>query len=297
MGRDFHERFAASRLVYEEASDAVGLDLVSLCFHDDPRLGLTAYSQPALVTTQIAMIRGLAEGWGLTAGCFGGHSLGEYTALVAAGVIPLADAVRIVHQRGRLMQEAVPVGDGCMVAVLGRELDRDAIDRCTSGLAIDVANDNSSGQIVLSGPTASMRVAAERLEAGDAGTIERVVELEVSAPFHSRMMEPIHSAFAEVLGASSAKWDVAAAPRVTSNLTGGYHDADVATLCERLVGQLSATVRWRDNMAALAASAAAIFEVGSGRPLRGFFRSLGVDVTSIVDLRSAERVLQTAVAA
>src|SRR5689334_6456395 len=103
MGRDFCERFPTSRRVFEEASDAAGFDLAALCAGDETRLALTEYSQPAILTTQIAMVCALAEGWGVTAQCFAGHSLGEYSALVAAGVIPLADAVRIVRERGRLM--------------------------------------------------------------------------------------------------------------------------------------------------------------------------------------------------
>ncbi len=297
MGRDFDGRFDSARRVYDEACDALGLDLRSLCFEDDPRLSLTEYSQPAIVATQIAMLRGLAEGWGLEAARFGGHSLGEYTALVAAGVIPLADAVRIVRERGRLMQQAVPVGDGCMLAVLGDDLDRDAIEAGLAGLRVAIANDNSAGQVVLSGPTDEVRTAGRRLESGAAGAIDRVVELDVSAPFHSWMMAPIEDSFGEILAATSHAWNPAGATRVTSNLTGGFHDADTATLRERLVGQLSSAVRWRENMAALSAGAGAIYEVGAGRPLRTFFRTIGVDVVSIVDLRSAERSLQTAVAA
>src|SRR5690242_4279431 len=109
MGRDFHERFAASRRTYEEASEALGLDLGRLCFEPDERLGLTEYAQPAILATEIAMLRGLAEEHGIGAARFAGHSLGEYTALVAAGVVPLAAAVRVVRERGRLMQQAVPV--------------------------------------------------------------------------------------------------------------------------------------------------------------------------------------------
>src|SRR5262249_19828650 len=106
MGRDCDERFAASRRAFDEASDALALDLRGLCFEPDDRLALTEYAQPAILATEVAMLRGLAEGFGLSAQRFGGHSLGEYTALVAASVMPLGDAVRIVRHRGRLMQDA-----------------------------------------------------------------------------------------------------------------------------------------------------------------------------------------------
>src|SRR5262249_7534123 len=140
MGRDFDERFAASRWVYDEAGEALHLNLRQLCFGDDDRLGLTEYAQPAILATEIAMLRGLEEGFGLTGDRCGGHSLGEYTALVAAGVIPLADAVRVVRERGRLMQQAVPPGRGGMVAIVGERLDRGAIARVLGGLPLTVAN-------------------------------------------------------------------------------------------------------------------------------------------------------------
>jgi len=297
MGRDFLERFQTSRRVYAEASDAVGFDLAALCFGEDERLGLTEYSQPAILTTQIAMVCALAEGWGLAAQRFGGHSLGEYTALVAAGVIPLADAVRIVRERGRMMQQAVPFGEGCMLAVVGEGLDRAAVNARLDGLRVSVANDNSPGQLVLSGPIADVQAAGECVTTDASCGVDKVVELEVSAPFHSWMMASIEPAFAEVLEKASGAWDTSRAGCVTSNLTGGFHDSDAAGIRERLVGQLSGTVRWRDNMTTLAAEPASIFEVGPSRPLRGFFRSVGVDVVSVVDLRSAERALQRAVAA
>jgi [acyl-carrier-protein] S-malonyltransferase len=293
MGRDFADRFAPSRLAYEEASDALGLDLAALCFEEDPRLSLTEYAQPAILVTEIAMLRGLAEAFGLEARRFGGHSLGEYTALVAAGVLPLAAAVRIVRERGRLMQEAVPVGQGRMLAVIGRELDVAAVERAIAGLAVTVANDNSPEQVVLSGLSDDVVTAEPRL-AADARL--RLVPLDVSAPFHSPLMARIEPAFAAVL-LSFAAWDASRAPRVTSNLTGAFHDADPAALRARLVHQISGTVRWRSNMAALADGASRIVEVGPGRPLRGFFKAVGVTIESVTDVRSAMRAFAAEAAA
>jgi len=288
MGHDFCQRFAHSRLVFEEASEALGLDVAALCFDEDVRLSLTEFAQPAILTTEIAMLRGLAEAFGLEARRFGGHSLGEYTALVAAGVLPLADAVRIVRERGRLMQEAVPVGRGRMLAVIGRELDVAAVERAITGLAVTIANDNSPEQVVLSGLAADVGTAESRLASHEA---LRLVPLEVSAPFHSPLMAGIEPVFAAVLDASAQGWDAARAPAVTSNLTGGFHDADPAALRARLVRQISGTVRWRSNMAALADAATRIVEIGPGRPLRGFFKAVGVTIESITDLRSASRLL------
>ena len=117
MGKDFYESIPECRRIYEEASDALGWDVAALCFGEDEKLNLTAYAQPGIVVTEIAMLKAIMEKYGITPDVFGGHSLGEYTALVAAGVLPLETVIRIVHIRGRLMQEAVPVGQGSMAAV------------------------------------------------------------------------------------------------------------------------------------------------------------------------------------
>jgi [acyl-carrier-protein] S-malonyltransferase/trans-AT polyketide synthase/acyltransferase/oxidoreductase domain-containing protein len=201
IGRDFDERFAASRRVFDEASDALALDLRRLCFAADDRLGLTEYAQPAILATEVAMLHGLAEAFGLSAQRFGGHSLGEYTALVAAGVVPLDDALRIVRHRGRLMQEAVPVGRGRMVAVVGTDLDPARIASAIDGLSVAVANDNSPEQVVLSGLADDVQTADRRL-AESVGPPLRVVALDVSAPFHSPMMMPVSAE--RVLGTRSA---------------------------------------------------------------------------------------------
>ncbi len=293
MGRDFCERFAASRRVFEEASEALGLDLRALCFAEDPRLSLTEYAQPAILTTEIAMLQGVAEAFGLEPSRFGGHSLGEYTALVAAGVLPLAHAVRIVRERGRLMQEAVPVGRGRMLAVIGQDLDVAAVEQTIAGLTVTVANDNSPEQIVLSGLAADVGDAESRLSSH--GGL-RLVPLDVSAPFHSPLMAGIEPAFAAVLDAYDG-WDVAGAPAVTSNLSGAFHDADPTAVRTRLVHQISGMVRWRSNMAALADASSRILEIGPGRPLRAFFKAVGVSIESITDVRSATRVLGAEAAA
>jgi [acyl-carrier-protein] S-malonyltransferase len=288
MGHDFYQRFAPSRRVFEEASDALGLDLATLCFEENARLSCTEYAQPAILTTEIAMLCGVSEAFGLEARRFGGHSLGEYTALVAAGVLPLASAVRIVRQRGGLMQEAVPLGHGRMLAVIGRELDVATVERAIAGLAVTVANDNSPEQVVLSGLAADVATAERRLATDQS---LRLVPLDVSAPFHSPLIAGIEPAFAAVLDACDDGWDASRAPAVTSNLTGGFHDADPALLRERLVRQISGRVRWRSNMAALADGATRIVEIGPGRPLRGFFKAVGVTIESITDVRSATRAL------
>ena len=290
MGRDFHDWSPAARLVFEEASDALGLDLRSLCFEEDERLGLTEYAQPAILTTELAMQRAAAAEVGLEASCFGGHSLGEYSALVAAGALPLAAAVRLVRERGRLMQEAVPVGRGGMTAVIGDDLDRGAIAAALTGLEVAIANENSSEQLVLAGLAADLDVARSRLSEvfGEGGA--RFVELEVSAPFHSPLMAGIEPAFAARLDDARGRFDVACAGLVTSNFTGGFHASDGDALVDALTRQISGTVRWRSNMEALLERSNEVVEIGPGRPLRAFFKTIGVAVKSITDVRSATRL-------
>jgi [acyl-carrier-protein] S-malonyltransferase len=289
MGRDFYDWSSEARATYDEASAALGLDLCALCFGDDERLGLTEYAQPAILTTEIAMHRAVVAQLGLDAASFGGHSLGEYTALVAAGVMPLDDAVRLVHERGRLMQEAVPVGRGGMTAVIGEALDRDAIAGALAGLQVGIANDNSGTQIVLSGLATDLTLARERI-ATALGSAVRFVDLEVSAPFHSPLMAGIEPTFADLLERTRANLDASRATLVTSNYSGSFHEADDDALIERLVRQISGTVRWRSNMEALAAPGTRVIEIGPGRPLRAFFKTLGVEVQTITDVRSASRV-------
>ena len=288
MGKDFHERFAAAREVYAEASAAAGLDLEALCFGEDERLGLTEFTQPAILTAEIAMLRALEAEFGVAGELFAGHSLGEYTALVAAGVLPLADAVRLVRKRGALMQQAVPAGEGAMIAVIGEGLEIESFRERLAGLEVDAANHNSPSQIVASGRAADVAEAATRLETDG----RRCVALDVSAPFHSRMMKGIEPAFAAEL--ASVKLDASRAERVASNFSGGFHEASEVAIRDRLVRQISGTVRWVDDMKALAPRAASIVEIGPGRPLSGFFKELGVATTAIRTLRDAEKAFRRA---
>jgi [acyl-carrier-protein] S-malonyltransferase len=281
MARDFHGEFQAARDAFAEASEASGLDLAAISFGDDERLNLTEYTQPCILTAEIAMLAVLRSEMGLEAGWFGGHSLGEYTALVAAGVLGLGDAARLVRRRGALMQQAVPAGEGAMLAVIGRGLDLEELRAALEGLEVDAANHNSSSQIVVSGSAAGVEKAKERLAAKG----RRLVPLNVSAPFHSRLMRSVEPAFAEDLAA--VKIDAARAPHVASNYTGGFHAAEPAAVRDALVKQISGTVRWVDDMRALAEQASRIVEVGPGRPLSGFFKDVGVTVDAITDLRGA----------
>jgi len=284
MARDFHDEFAVAREAFVEASAACGTDLAAISFGDEQRLNLTEFTQPCILTAEIAMLRVLAAEHGLEAGWYAGHSLGEYTALVAAGVLPLGDAARLVRRRGALMQGAVPAGEGAMLAVIGRGLDIAELRAALEGLDVDAANHNSSSQIVISGSASGVAEAKQRL----AGKGRRLVPLNVSAPFHSRLMQEVEAKFAADLAAVTL--DAARAPRVASNYTGGFHAADPAAVRDALVRQISGTVRWVDNRRALGERAARIIEIGPGKPLSGFFKDVGVAVQAITDLGSAREV-------
>ncbi len=290
MGKDFYESIPECRTVYEEASDALGWDVASLCFGEDERLNLTEYAQPGIVVTEIAMLQALMERYGITPDVFGGHSLGEYTALVAAGVLPLSTVIRIVHIRGRLMQKAVPVGEGGMAAVIRKDLDGGRIRELLSDLPVDVANVNSPNQIVISGRSKAMPEAEERLLKVLADkNPTRFVALNVSAPFHSRFMHVIEEPFEEELACVRRQMKAENAVKVTSNYTGSFHSSDREEVIDRLVAQLSGTVQWCENMRAIASKADTVYEIGPNRPLRDFFKTIGVTCFSLTTLSSAER--------
>jgi [acyl-carrier-protein] S-malonyltransferase/trans-AT polyketide synthase/acyltransferase/oxidoreductase domain-containing protein len=293
MGKDFYDQIPRCRQIYEEAADALGWDVAALCFGEDPKLNLTEFTQPCILTTEVSMLRGLAECYGMTPDLFGGHSLGEYTALVAAGVLPLSSAVRIVQNRGRFMQEAVPVVVGAMAAVIAENIDADFLAAVMEGLNADVANINSVHQIVVSGEKNAIDETEKRLEQSfPEGKTFRYVRLNVSAPFHSRMMKTIENRFAETLDKFGDDIQPQNAVWVTSNFTGDFHVADVLQIKRNLVNQLSHAVKWCQNMKVLAERAEKIYEIGPGRPLRDFFRTMGVTCQSITGLNAAEKIFK-----
>ncbi len=293
MGKDYYDDIKISRETYEEASDTLGWDVAALCFGDDEKLNLTEYTQPCILTTEIAMLRGLQSRYGLSPALFGGHSLGEFTALVAAGVLPFPDALRCVETRGQLMQRAVPVGVGGMAAVISDNLDTNVVSETISALPLDVANINSAHQVVISGKLEAIPEAEERLRGLLGGNSNfRFVPLKVSAPFHSRFMRPIEEPFRTTLLSEGNGMKAEYAEKVTSNYTGGFHSPDAAVIVQNLVLQLSNTVKWKDNMKGIASRAACIYEIGPGRPLRDFFKTVGVDCTSVITLSAAERTFK-----
>ena len=290
MGKDFYEQIPVCRETYEEAADALGWDVSAMCFGEDERLNLTEYTQPCIVTTEIAMLRGLSKRYGFASEYFGGHSLGEFTALVAAGVMPLAETLKIVQTRGKLMQDAVPLGVGGMAAIISEDIDIDALKKLMEDLPADVANINSANQVVVSGELSALPEIEKRL----AQTLPsekpfRFIHLNVSAPFHSRLMKSIENRFADTLEKFGKNLNPQNASKVTSNFTGSFHSEDISGIREKLVNQISNTVQWRGNMQSLAAKAAEIYEIGPARPLREFFKTIGVTCQSITGLAAAEK--------
>jgi [acyl-carrier-protein] S-malonyltransferase len=293
MGRDFYEEFPIARQTYEAASDAIDVDLKAISFaEDDPRLHLTEFTQPAILTNEIAVYRVACLELGLNPGWFAGHSLGEYAALVAAGALNFSDAVRIVHKRGALMQAAVPAGLGGMAALkleglLKVEAVRDAIVRGE----VEIANYNSDSQVVISGRAAGIAAVRERL-ARDVPRLE-FVELPVSAPFHCGMMRRIEAPFRAWLD----QFDCSplSAARVLSNFTGRPHPATREELFDNLVRQISGPVRWTENMQWIEAeSDGDILELGPGRPLGGFFLRQGfAPPPSIVTVRCLRKAAKS----
>lgn len=223
---------------------------------------------------------------------FGGHSLGEYTALVAAGVLPLPEALRIVQIRGHLMQEAVPVGVGGMAAVISEGISVDMLSDILGDLPVDVANINSADQVVVSGLSSAMPEVENRLAAAKGDRTFRFTPLNVSAPFHSRFMKPIEPAFEKALRSIGKGLAPSGSRNVTSNFSGKFYSGSPEELFDGLVYQLSNTVKWMDNMYALTSKADAIYEIGPGRPLRSFFKTIGVSCKSITTFASAKRIFE-----
>jgi [acyl-carrier-protein] S-malonyltransferase len=283
MGRALADTFPECRAVFDEADAVLEEPLSRLCFEGpEDRLSLTEHTQPAILTMSVAAAR-LLHGRGFEPAFVAGHSLGEYSAHVAAGTMAFADAVRIVRRRGRYMQEAVPVGAGAMAAILGADeglVSRACVD-AADGEVVSPANLNAPGQIVIAGTRAAVVRAGERAKVLGA---KRVVPLPVSAPFHCALMKPAEVRLAPELRALPARdprvpvvANVDAVPKTTA-----------AAAIEALVAQVSAPVRWHDVVSRLAsAGVRAYVEVGPGTVLSGLVRKIQRDAR-IANLETPE---------
>lgn len=293
MCKDFYEASQIVKDTFKEASDALGYSMDDLCFTENDKLNLTEYTQPALLTCEVAMWRYLSDR-GLQAEFYAGHSLGEYSALVASGVIQFADGVKIVRRRGELMQRAVPAGTGSM-KVLNFPIGTDVtsafpqIRKVCDGNGIDLANINSPRQVVISGPVRSLETAAAQcVELFYEGIKPEVIDIPVSAPFHSRGMKVIEGEFKDYLNRFDFNFDNVVS--VYSNATGVLHTRE--DFVNNLVGQIVSPVNWIGNMEAINSHRGEVIEIGPGKPLSGFFKSLNISVKSVMVLRQAEVFLK-----
>ena len=291
MCKDFYDNYACAKKVFEEADDALGFSITKMCFEGpEEDLRLTKYTQPAILTCSVAALAVMRE-HGLECEAAGGHSLGEYSALVAADVMRLQDAVVAVHKRGEFMQEAVPVGEGAMAAVMGLTPD-EIVAVCQNvetecGEAVQAVNFNCPGQVVIAGATKAVDKASEALKAAGA---KRAIPLPVSAPFHSTLMKPAAERLKEVLDKidfRDAKFPV------FSNVT-----AEPVVKAEEiralLVKQAASPVKWEMSMHRMIKDGFDTFvEVGPGKVLTGFTRKIdrAMNALNVEDMASLEKTL------
>jgi [acyl-carrier-protein] S-malonyltransferase len=278
MGRDLSENFPAARAVFEEADEALGFKISELCFSGTAEeLQLTENTQPAILTVSVAALRAMEAAGLPSADYVAGHSLGEYSALVAAGALSLTDAVRTVHARGRYMQEAAPVGSGAMAAILGAELAEimNACGEAQQGEVCSPANINSPGQVVIAGGVAAVERAMALLKERGA---KRTIKLNVSAPFHCALMMPAQERLAADL--EQLEFQDLRVPLVTN--VDAAANTDGADARDALVRQVSAPVRWRESIEFLIQEGVELFvEVGPGKILSGLLRQINRDARSL----------------
>ena len=271
MGQDFYEQTTIGREIYDRASGLLGFSVPELCFEKNDRLDITEYTQAAMVTTGIAMMRVLEAEKGIKPDVTAGLSLGEYCALAAAGVMSDGDAILTVRQRGILMQEAVPVGVGAMAAILA--LDASKIEEVLSGMeGVQIANYNCPGQIVISGKKEAVEEANQKLLAAGA---KRALMLNVSGPFHSVMLTGAGEKLGEVL-----KGVEISSPKIpyVANVTAEYvtDESMVKPLLEK---QVYSSVRWQQSVETMLADGVDTFiEIGPGKTLAGFMKKIARDV-------------------
>ncbi len=296
MGKSLADAFPAARAVFAEVDDALGQKLSALMWEGpEADLTLTENAQPALMAVSMAALRALEAEHGITVGntaaFVAGHSLGEYSALAAAGTFALADAARLLKTRGKAMQAATPVGVGAMAALLG--LDFAAATavaaEAAQGQVCQAANDNSDGQVVISGHRAAVERALDMAKASGA---KRAILLPVSAPFHCALMGPAAAVMAEALAQVEMKPPVV--PVVANVLASPINDPQ--EIRARLVEQVTGTVRWRECVAAMAAGGVDVFvELGAGKVLSGLAKKNAPDARTLA-VGSAEDMAAAAAA-
>lgn len=296
MGKDAYDHHQGAKEIIKLADDSLEYSLSEIMFEGpEDMLKRTENAQPALLTVSTALLEILTER-GLTADYTAGHSLGEYSALVAAGVLSFADAVKIVRKRGLFMEEAVPAGVGAMSAVMGleREVLQEIAEHASqqTGETVQLANLNAPGQIVISGEKKAVEKAGELAKNGNA---KRVIPLPVSGPFHSELMRPAEEKLEQAL--APVLFTDAKVP-VVANVN-AKEEKDASILKKQLVEQVTAPVYWEDTIRRLLDLGVTTFvEVGSGNVLSGLVRRVqrrGVDVFSVQDMDSAQKTVEALV--
>ncbi|MCU4653352.1 ACP S-malonyltransferase [Roseibacterium sp. SDUM158016] len=279
MGRDLAEAWPEARAVFDTVDEALGEKLSALIWDGDiETLTLTRNAQPALMATSMAVMAALkAEGVDVTAASYvAGHSLGEYSALAAAGAIGLADAARLLRVRGDAMQQAVPAGEGAMAAILGLDFDTvsEVVKEAAGGEVCAAANDNDPAQVVVSGHAAAVARAVEIARERGA---KRAVMLPVSAPFHCGLMEPAARVMADALNEVDI---LAPSVPLVANVTAEAESAP-ALIRDQLIAQVTGRVRWRESVLWMAAhDVTEIWEIGAGKALSGMVRRIDRDVAT-----------------
>jgi [acyl-carrier-protein] S-malonyltransferase len=290
MGKNLADNFASAKAVFDEVDAALGQKLSALMWNGpDDQLTLTENAQPALMAVSLAAMRVLEVEHGITiantAKCVAGHSLGEYSALAAAGTLSVGDAARLLKIRGKAMQAATPVGTGAMAALLGLDFKTasEIAAAAAQGDVCQAANDNSDGQVVISGHKAAVDRALDIAKARGA---KRAILLPVSAPFHCALMQPAADAMAEALANADMKNPVVP---VFANVVAGPL-TDVAIIRQKLVEQVTGTVRWRECVFAMSDFGVHTFvEVGSGKVLTGLAKKNAPEAKAIA-ISSADDV-------
>lgn len=286
MGQEFYEQTEIGKQVFNLATELLGFSVPELCFTENDRLDITEYTQAAMVTTSIAMTKVL-ESKGVTPDVTAGLSLGEYCALYAAGVMSEADAIATVRQRGILMQEEVPAGQGAMAAILA--MDAAAIEAVIAEIeGVQIANYNCPGQIVISGKKEAVETACEKLK--EAGA-KRAIMLNVSGPFHSKMLTGAGEKLGAVL--ETVEVHTPAIPYV-ANVTAAYV-TDASEVKALLMKQVSSSVRWQQSVEAMLKDGVDTFiEIGPGKTLTGFMKKIDrtVTVMNIEKLEDVDRVVE-----
>ena len=288
MGKELCENFRSAKEIFEEADDSLHTSISELCFKGpEEALKLTENTQPAVLTTSIAALKVLQDEKGLTPQFTAGHSLGEYSALVASEALAFSEAVKIVNLRGKFMQEAVPVGEGAMAAVLGME--REEVEKLceevSSGEVLSPANFNCPGQIVIAGHSKAVERAIARIKQEG----KKAVPLPVSAPFHSPLMKPAGERLEKAL--QEISMSELKIPVVTNV------EAEINSSKERvrglLVAQVSSPVRWEESMRKMIAEGIEeVMEIGPGKVLSGLMKRIDnrVETRNIEDLQTLKKI-------